>query len=485
MRTDTTHPGAITSSARPAPVRSDANIPGSIIERPIGAGAMGDVYRARQTSLNRIVALKVLPRSLALRESFVERFLEESAAPASLNHPNIVTIIDRGHVGNLYYFAMELVDGPTLAEPSARNMDCVQILHAGMGVASALMHAHASGVVHRSIRPSNIMMNRHGTIKVTDFGLTRLMAIGAETVVQTGDPSAQATLGTPAYMAPEQMRNADGVDGRTDIYSLGVVLYELATKRRPIGAQPTPPSKICADADPRLDAIVAHCLHVRPEDRYQTANELRADLESLSWELQAAPKCSGCSKATPVRAEECPWCKQDLAACFDACPNCSRNNRIELRRCLYCKQDLVSRRTTVSRKITLMLNYADDLRARERFDEALQALREVRHLEGNACEEQRERAERLRRATLSARRHSARERFTRAHDLAQRGAFGQSIELLQSIAPDVRDTTREIEAIRQRQRHVLAHRRATAITNLTMLIVGIIVVIVALILILK
>jgi len=482
-----TDPGLpdVSSAPPPASVPSDTHIPGFIIEQAIGAGAMGQVYQARQVSLDRVVALKVLPRALALRPSFVNRFHEESAALASLNHPNIVSIIDRGHVGHLYYFAMELVDGPTLTDPSVRNMDCAQLLHLGMGVASALMHAHASGVVHRDIKPGNIMINRHGAIKVTDFGLARLMAIGAERDAQIGEPLAKAVLGTPAYMGPEQMHDAENVDGRTDIFALGVVLYELATKRRPVGTLPTPPSEICPTADPRMDPIVARCLQVRPEDRYQTANDLLADLESLSWELQAAPRCPKCSKTTPVRAEQCPECDQDLSTFFDICPDCGRNNRIELRRCLYCNQDLVSRRTTVSRKITLMLDYADDLRLRERFDEALQTLREVRHIEGNAFEEQRKRAERLRRATLAARRHSARERFTKAHDLAQRGAFGQSIDLLKTISPDVRDTTREIEAIRMRQRNVLAQRRATAVTNLTMLIVGIIVVIVTLILVLK
>ncbi|MCP3884828.1 MAG: protein kinase, partial [Propionibacteriaceae bacterium] len=150
MDTDIGLPDAPMSAVAPAASRpSRANIPGFFIERSIGSGAMGQVYQARQISLDRVVALKVLPRALALRSTFVNRFHEESAALAALNHPNIVTIIDRGHVGSLYYFAMELVDGPTLAEPVARDMDCGQVLSVGMGVASALMHAHASGVIHR------------------------------------------------------------------------------------------------------------------------------------------------------------------------------------------------------------------------------------------------------------------------------------------------------------------------------------------------
>jgi protein kinase-like protein len=482
---DTTHPGLPASPAPPAPIQSGPRIPGFAIEQTLGAGAAGRVYRARQASSDRVVALKLLPRDVAQRKPFVERFYDETTAVLSLQHPNIAAVIDRGHAGQAYYLVTELVHGPTLADPSTRDPGAVQLLHIGMGVASALTHAHARGVVHGNIRPANIMMSRHGAVKVTDFDLARLTAIGTEPLAPGAGPPTDAAVDALAYAAPEQIRDAASADDRADIYALGVVLYELATQRRPISAQPTPPSEISAAADPRMDPILTRCLQLHPDDRYQAATELLADLEALSWSLQAAPDCPGCAQATPVRAERCPLCDRDLAALFDACPGCKRSNRVELHRCLYCDQDLVSRRTTVGRKIALMLDSADDLCRRERFDQALQTLREVRHLEAHASEEQRRRAESLRHATLSARRRAASERFVQARSLARRGAFGQSIALLKSISPDLRDTTREIEALCRRRRSALAHRRVAILARMALLIAGIIAVILTLILVLQ
>jgi formylglycine-generating enzyme required for sulfatase activity/serine/threonine protein kinase len=196
----------------------------------IGQGAMGAVFKARQISIDRPVALKVLPQRLSKNKQFVERFLRESRAAAKLNHPNIVQAIDAGLASGYYYFAMELVDGPTLRSlmnaegrlPERRALEIVR------DIARALDYAHGMGIIHRDIKPENILLAPDGTAKLADLGLAREMASADQSMTQTG-----VAMGTPHYVSPEQVRGEKDLDGRTDIYSLGATLYHLLVGQTP------------------------------------------------------------------------------------------------------------------------------------------------------------------------------------------------------------------------------------------------------------
>jgi len=241
----------------------------------LGSGGMGTVYKGLQPSLNRTVAIKVLPRGFSSDAELVARFLRESDAIASLNHPHIIQIIDRGEEKGLYYFVMEFMDGPSLEEvlkpgkiafPEAVEIACQ--------VARALEFAHARGVVHRDIKPSNILLNRARTVaKLADFGIARLVQGGGDSTIT----QSQKSLGTLNYMSPEQRRDAGTVDRRSDIYALGVVFYQMLTGELPLGSFRLP-SHRDRRISPRIDGIIVKCLRSRPEERYATAGELLKDL---------------------------------------------------------------------------------------------------------------------------------------------------------------------------------------------------------------
>jgi serine/threonine protein kinase len=210
------------------------------IEQMLGRGGMATVYKATQLSLSRPVAIKVLPRTLAQNPSFVARFNREAGALAALSHPNVINIIDRGVEGEIYYFVMEFVDGTDLQGVIARGRpapaEAVRILSQ---VCGALDYAHKRGVIHRDIKPGNVMIDRNGTVKVTDFGIAHLAGTQETSF---GLTMAGATMGTVNYMAPEQRTDARTVDARADIYAVGVVLYELLTGQLPLGAFDPPSS---------------------------------------------------------------------------------------------------------------------------------------------------------------------------------------------------------------------------------------------------
>lgn len=252
----------------------------------LGHGGMGAVYKAKQTKLDRIVALKIMRPESADDPAFAERFNREAKTLARLSHPNIVGVYDFGDVefvdelgtrGKLYYFLMEFVDG----------MNLRQLMHSGEAkpapalaivpqICDALQYAHEAGIVHRDIKPDNILLDKSGTVKIADFGLAKL---GGE----DSDFSLTAThqvLGTVRYMAPEQMAQSNTVDHRADIYSLGVVFYEMLTGEVPVGAFDPPSQR--AGVDGRLDEVVMRALASDPERRYQSASEIGGHVSDIS-----------------------------------------------------------------------------------------------------------------------------------------------------------------------------------------------------------
>ncbi len=243
------------------------------VEELLGTGGMGCVFRARQKKLDRVVAIKILPRELAQDDLFAERFAREARAMARLNHPNIVSIYDFGQAGDMYFLAMEYMDGMNLRELiDARALNPNEALGVFVQVCNALSYAHAEGVVHRDIKPENILFNKQGHVALADFGLARLaMDSNAEiSITQT-----RQAMGTLNYMAPEQYENPKSVDHRADIYALGVLLYELMTGKIPRGSFP-PVSSICPDG-PAVDHIINKALQVSPDDRYAFVDLMLAD----------------------------------------------------------------------------------------------------------------------------------------------------------------------------------------------------------------
>jgi hypothetical protein len=261
---------------------------------PLGAGGMGEVYRARDTRLDRIVAIKLLPSEFAdAPDRRVERFRHEARAIARITHPNICTLHDVGEDGQRLFLVMEHVDGTTLARRLEDGpLPLPLALRTAVGIADALDHAHRHGVVHRDLKPSNIMLTRDG-VKLLDFGLAKLTAREEQAPSDATDTAltgAGTVVGTIPYMAPEQIEGHE-VDARTDIFAFGVVLYELLCGRRPfagdsraslmaaiVSSEPPTPSSIQPRTPPALERLVLRCLAKDPDDRWQTARDLAAEL---------------------------------------------------------------------------------------------------------------------------------------------------------------------------------------------------------------
>jgi serine/threonine protein kinase len=231
------------------------------------------------------VALKILPPEVGQSETFAERFTREARSLAKLNHPQIVTVYDFGRTEDgLYYFLMEFVDGTDLRQViQAGGLTSEQALAIVPQVCEALHYAHKKGIVHRDIKPENLLLDKEGNVKIADFGLARLLdrPTSAYTLTQ-----ADQRMGTPQYMAPEQIEHPHEVDHRADIYSLGVVFYEMLTGELPIGLFAPPSKKVHVDV--RLDEIVLHTLEKEPERRYQHASEIKTDVETVSSKGQEA-----------------------------------------------------------------------------------------------------------------------------------------------------------------------------------------------------
>ena len=254
---------------------------------PIGQGGMAEVFRGRDTRLGRDVAVKILRPELAGDPTFLARFRREAQASASLNHPNIVSVYDTGDESGTPFIVMEFVEGRTLRDVlrTQGRMLPQRAMEIVADVCAALEHAHEQGIVHRDIKPGNVMLNQQGTVKVMDFGIARAISGSSATMTQTA-----AVIGTAQYLSPEQARG-EHVDARSDVYSTGCLLYELLTHQPPFTGDspvavayqhvledPTLPSTLNPDVEPAVESVVMKAMAKNPGNRYQTAAEMRDDL---------------------------------------------------------------------------------------------------------------------------------------------------------------------------------------------------------------
>ncbi len=261
-------------------LKPGSTIGGYEIVGTAGEGGMGKVYRARHIQLGRTVALKVLSHTYASDPQFIERFRREAKALATLSHPNIVGVYDFGVEAGLPYLAMEFVEGVSLRKLlSERRLPPEEAFQIVPQLCDALEFAHAAGIVHRDVKPENILIDRTGTVKIADFGLAKMVDSGSSGSLTMTNVS----MGTPHYMAPEQFENFRGVDHRADIYSMGVVFYEMLTGELPMGRFHVPSRK--ARVNSRLDEIVMKTLEKEPAERYQRAREVKNDLTTANVQL--------------------------------------------------------------------------------------------------------------------------------------------------------------------------------------------------------
>ncbi len=263
------------------------------IKHRIGSGGMADVYCAEDTHLGREVALKVLHRRFAQDQEFVERFRREAASAAGLQHPNVVGVFDRGEHDGTYYIAMEHLSGRTLKDVLAEEAPLSQerAIDLGVQILHAAGFAHRRGVIHRDFKPHNVIVDENGNAKVTDFGIARR---GASEMTETG-----SIMGTAQYLSPEQAQG-HAVTASSDLYSIGVMLYEMLTGRLPfegdsavsvalkhLSEPPLPPSQLRPDLNPALEAVVMGALAKQPEHRWQSADDFAAALEGARAQVEA------------------------------------------------------------------------------------------------------------------------------------------------------------------------------------------------------
>jgi serine/threonine protein kinase len=281
----------------------------------LGRGGMAVVYKARQTSPNRIVALKVLPPELSLDRTYIARFRQEADSAAALEHPNIVPIYVVDEAEGLHYIAMKFIDGRTLKEiiHERGSLPLDETIRLVEQVASALDYAHSRGVIHRDIKPSNMMLDRNGWVYLTDFGLARGTGGGGGLTI------AGTVMGTPEYMSPEQAQGLPNVGPPTDIYALGVVIYEMLTGRMPFKADtpmamlvarlqhaPIPPRDFRSDLPLPVEDVIMRALARKPEARYQSAGELVAALKQAAG-FGTGPMHSASPPVSPPAGTPLPY----------------------------------------------------------------------------------------------------------------------------------------------------------------------------------
>ena len=359
-----------------------------IIDDLLGAGGMAVVFRGTQVSLNRPVAIKVLPKHFVKKQVFLERFESEATALASLNHPNIVSVIDRGVENDVYFIVMEYIQGDTLKERLAGVAGLVpdEICDLCRQTLRGLEYAHKRGVIHRDIKPGNLIINRENVVKIADFGLAHLAkSQGGLDATREGQ-----SMGTLKYMAPEQLTSAKRVDGRADLYSFGVCLYEMLTGKLPLGAFKRP-SEYNPELDARWDDIIVKVLRMEPDERYRDAAEMARAIREIATservtlsereareeslisreaeaELVACPQCGHVSDAT---ATQCEKCTHPLADIFEKCPGCNHLNRLDIPVCISCGADLEPARMERRRQAEAIQTRAKELAREKDFDAAL------------------------------------------------------------------------------------------------------------------
>ncbi len=266
----------------------------------LGKGGMGAVYKARQPALDRIVALKIIPPQSAAGPGFIERFNREARALAKLNHPNIIAVYEFGPAHGLPSFIMEFVDGLNLRQlEQAGKLSAREALQIVPQICEALQFAHDEGIVHRDIKPENILLDKKGRVKIADFGIAKILSSGPNVAItETG-----GTIGTPHYMAPEQMEKPTSVDHRADIFSLGVVFYEMLTGELPLGKF-GPPSSRKVEVDVRLDDVVLRALEKDPELRYQHASQVKTAVDTIAGSAPPPPASDAKAIAAQILAED-------------------------------------------------------------------------------------------------------------------------------------------------------------------------------------
>ena len=317
-----------------------------VIEDMLGQGGMARVYRGRQENLDRTVAIKVLPPYYAADPAFVERFKLEARAMARLSHPNIVTVHDAGEENGRLYIVMEYVGGGTLKQRMAAGMQMRDITHVIREVASALSYAHGLGIVHRDVKPVNVLMDTNGRAVLSDFGIAKVLATSAA-LTHTG-----AGVGTPEYMSPEQCRGT-AVDARADIYALGVMLYEMLTGHTPFEAdnytalahshiyEPVPPpSRLNPRISPAVQSVILKALEKSPTDRFQKATEFSLALDQAVAAQTPVAVVTGRQTAAPplepARVSAPPQRPPSSTPLPLVCPRCRATNAPFQRFCSVC-----------------------------------------------------------------------------------------------------------------------------------------------------
>lgn len=339
---------------------------------PLGQGGMARVYRAHQENLDREVAVKVLPPWYAADHSFVERFNLEAKLVARLSHANIVMVHDAGQLNGHIYIVMQLIDGGTLkqrldeVQAQGRTMEATEANRIFKQLASALAYAHENGIIHRDVKPANVLMDRSGRPFLSDFGIAKVLASTKEQLTRPG-----AGVGTPEYMSPEQCRG-EQVDGRSDIYALGAMLFEALTGRTPflgdnypalahshIYEMPQRPSTFNPHLTPAIDHVILTALMKNPLQRYQKASDMSDALEQAISQPQVNPpypsRQGSSVKSSSMNLYGCPNChnlnKPQVRFCtkcgflLNVCLVCGSQNPVSNRFCSKCGQALASVRT--------------------------------------------------------------------------------------------------------------------------------------------